>query len=59
MEMKEKGDSMKLLDKMVNRMKKDGLILDDMSFGALKYMGVCKLKVCHSLNITFVESNRM
>jgi DNA polymerase beta len=37
-----KKDS-KIFDKIVNKLKDNGYITDDISFGSVKYMGVCKL----------------
>eukprot|EP01122_Echinamoeba_exundans_P010068 TRINITY_DN3670_c0_g1_i3.p1 TRINITY_DN3670_c0_g1~~TRINITY_DN3670_c0_g1_i3.p1 ORF type:complete len:424 (+),score=58.30 TRINITY_DN3670_c0_g1_i3:4-1275(+) len=43
MEEKEKGNTFKLMERLVKKLKADGFITDEMSCGAVKFMGVCRL----------------
>jgi hypothetical protein len=41
---KEKGNTFKLMERLVVQLKADGLITDEMSCGSIKFMGVCRLQ---------------
>ncbi|KAK5580970.1 hypothetical protein RB653_000997 [Dictyostelium firmibasis] len=43
LKMKDKKETFHIIEKLVDSLKKSGIIIDDLSFGPLKYMGVCKL----------------
>ncbi|KAN0041484.1 hypothetical protein ACTFIV_004025 [Dictyostelium citrinum] len=43
LKMKDKKETFHIVEKLVESLKKSGIIIDDLSLGPLKYMGICKL----------------
>ncbi|KAM9942800.1 hypothetical protein ACTFIT_006193 [Dictyostelium discoideum] len=41
--MKDKKETFHIVEKLVDSLKKSGIIIDDLSLGPFKYMGICKL----------------
>ncbi|KAM9978422.1 hypothetical protein ACTFIY_012176 [Dictyostelium cf. discoideum] len=43
LKMKDKKETFHIVEKLVDSLKKSGIIIDDLSLGPFKYMGICKL----------------
>ncbi|KAN0047825.1 hypothetical protein ACTA71_002212 [Dictyostelium dimigraforme] len=57
LKMKDKKETFHIVEKLVDSLKKSGIIIDDLSLGPLKYMGICKLPSNIKLDDCEIDDN--